>query len=489
MIVGITEKEQKIIEHILDKYRKDYAFFYYGSRVKGTYEKTSDLDVLIKGKAEMPLAVLQEIKEEFDKSDLPYIVNFSDYYKLDSFFYERIKPDLIPYNWQEVKLGNFLIINPTEKLSKGTIAKKVSMEKLQPFSRDVSGYELDEFSGGAKFRNKDTIMARITPCLENGKRAQINILKQGEVGFGSTEFIVFREKGNISDANFIYYLVCSDLIRSPAIKSMVGSSGRQRVQTNVLENLRLFLPPLTIQKKIAGVLGALDDKIELNNKINQNLEAQAQALFKSWFVDFEPFGGKMPDDWKIGNLLDIATYLNGLAMQKFRPKNNEKSLPVLKIKELRQGFCDSSSERCTASVKQDYIIKDGDIIFSWSGSLLVDLWCGGDCGLNQHLFKVSSSNYNKWFYYMWTKHYLDKFSFIAADKATTMGHIKREDLERAKVILPSTQDYKKMNNIQEPLLDKIIANRIQNRKITELRDTLLPKLMSGEINVDDVKID
>ena len=255
MIAGITEKEQKIIERILDKYRKDYAFFYYGSRVKGTYGKTSDLDVLIKGKAEMPLAVLQEIKEEFDNSDLPYIVNFSDYYKLDSSFYERIKPDLIPYNWQEVKLGDFLIINPSERLPKGTIAKKVSMEKLQPFSRDVSGYELDEFSGGAKFRNKDTIMARITPCLENGKRAQINILKQGEVGFGSTEFIVFREKGNISDANFIYYLVCSDLIRSPAIKSMVGSSGRQRVQTDVLENLHLFLPPFEVQKKIAGVLG------------------------------------------------------------------------------------------------------------------------------------------------------------------------------------------------------------------------------------------
>ena len=373
MIAGITEKEQKIIERILDKYRKDYAFFYYGSRVKGTYGKTSDLDVLIKGKAEMPLAVLQEIKEEFDKSDLPYIVNFSDYYKLDSSFYERIKPDIIPYKWQEVKLGDFLIINPSERLPKGTIAKKVSMEKLQPFSRDVSGYELDEFSGGAKFRNKDTIMARITPCLENGKRAQINILKQGEVGFGSTEFIVFREKGNISDANFIYYLVCSDLIRSPAIKSMVGSSGRQRVQTDVLENLRLFLPPLEVQKKIAGVLGALDDKIELNNKINQNLEAQAQALFKSWFVDFEPFGGKMPSDWKIGKLDDIVDFYNGYPFKsnELLDKNVEgRCLHVFKQGHIKRGggFNSDSTKsyfpKEKTKDKEKYILKKGDILMA-----------------------------------------------------------------------------------------------------------------------------
>lgn len=297
---------------------------------------------------------------------------------------------------------------------------------------------------------------------------------------------IFKPNETYITSDFLFYSLNNN---KAILQHNAEGAVQQCLFVTPLKEFMIPLPPLEVQKKIARVLGALDDKIELNNKINQNLEAQAQALFKSWFIDFEPFGGKMPSDWDTGNLLDIATYLNGLAMQKFRPNNNEKGLPVLKIKELRQGFCDSSSERCTASVKQDYIIKDGDIIFSWSGSLLVDLWCGGDCGLNQHLFKVSSSNYNKWFYYMWTKHYLDKFSFIAADKATTMGHIKREDLERAKVILPSTQDYRKMNNIQEPILDNVIANRIQNRKITELRDTLLPKLMSGEINVDDVKID
>lgn len=502
MIAGITEKEQKIIEHILDKYRKDYAFFYYGSRVKGTYEKTSDLDVLIKGKAEMPLAILQEIKEEFDKSDLPYIVNFSDYYKLDSSFYERIKPDLIPYNWQEVKLGdmcrfqNGYAFKSSQFTNNGNIKiikiKEIKEGKIIFFDDSASVFYNDKYKK-YQVENDDILVAltgdpvaRPNPASWVGR---IAIFKGSEKALINQRVAKFLPNKTVLFPLFIYYFFRDFNNFYNLAKQATGSASQANISTDMLENTEILLPPLDVQKKIAGVLGALDDKIELNNKINQNLEAQAQALFKSWFVDFEPFGSKMPSDWKIGNLLDIATYLNGLAMQKFRPKNNEKSLPVLKIKELRQGFCDSSSERCTASVKQDYIIKDGDIIFSWSGSLLVDLWCGGDCGLNQHLFKVSSSNYNKWFYYMWTKHYLDKFSFIAADKATTMGHIKREDLERAKVILPSTQDYKKMNNIQEPLLDKIIANRIQNRKITELRDTLLPKLMSGEISVDDVKID
>lgn len=213
--------------------------------------------------------------------------------------------------WQEKRLADFVQINPIEKIKKGGIYKKISMEHIQPFCRDITGYEYSTFNGGSKFRNHDTVMARITPCLENGKCAQINVLNDNELGFGSTEFIVFRAITNVSDANFVYYLICSDVIRESAIKSMVGTSGRQRVQTNVLENLILSLPPLAVQKKIAGVLGALDDKIELNNKINQNLEAQAQALFKSWFIDFEPFGGKMPNDWKIGKLGDIAEIIMG----------------------------------------------------------------------------------------------------------------------------------------------------------------------------------
>lgn len=386
--------------------------------------------------------------------------------------------------WKECKLKDIVEINPTESLKKGTVAKKIGMDVLQPYCRAIPSFSFEPYTGGTKFKNGDTIMARITPCLENGKTAMVNILDDNEIGFGSTEYIVFRAKNNITDPYFIYYLVTSDCIRNPAIKSMVGSSGRQRVQTDVVANLSINLPPLPTQQKIAAILSSLDDKIELNNKINTNLEQQAQALFKNWFVDFEPFGGKMPEGWKVGKLSEIADYLNGLAMQKFRPLEDEEGLPVLKIKELRQGCYDESSELCSPSkVKPEYIIHDGDVIFSWTGSLLVDIWCGGTCGLNQHLFKVTSQTYEKWFYYLWTKHHLDKFIFLAADKATTMGHIKREELDKAEVVIPDDKTYQNLTSVIKPFIDEIINNRIENRKLSQIRDGLLPKLMNGEIEV------
>ncbi len=175
-------------------------------------------------------------------------------------------------DWYTSKLSDIAFFNPTEKLSKGTVAKKVAMDKLQPFCRDIPSYEWEAFSGGTKFRNGDTIMARITPCLENGKTAKVGILEKDEVGFGSTEYIVFRAK-ETTDSDYLYYLICSPIVREPAIKSMVGSSGRQRVQTSVIENLVISVPPLEEQKSIGGLLKALDDKIALNNQINNNLAA------------------------------------------------------------------------------------------------------------------------------------------------------------------------------------------------------------------------
>lgn len=185
-------------------------------------------------------------------------------------------------------------------------------------------------------------------------------------------------------------------------------------------------------------------------------------------------------------MIDIADYLNGLAMQKYRPTADETGIPVLKIKELRQGCCDDNSELCSPNIKSEYIIHDGDVIFSWSGSLLVDFWCGGICGLNQHLFKVTSNKYDKWFYYAWTKHHFDRFIAVAADKATTMGHIKRDELSKAEVLIPNEADYKRIGALLQPIYDLIIANRIENKKLAETRNTLLPKLMSGEIDISEV---
>ena len=250
------------------------------------------------------------------------------------------------------------------------------------------------------------------------------------------------------------------------------------------KKIHLCLPSFQEQRRIASIVETLNDKIENNIKINDNLYAQAKAIFDTHFINIDA----IPAGWRKGNLLDIANYLNGLAMQKFRPQGNEIGLPVLKIKELRQGSCDDSSELCSLSIKPEYIVHDGDVVFSWSGSLLVDIWCGGTCGLNQHLFKVTSDVYDKWFYYLWTAHHLARFIAIAADKATTMGHIKREELAKAEVLIPCEEDYTSLTSIMQPIFDLIISNRIEGRKLAVLRDELLPKLMSGEIDVSAVQL-
>lgn len=323
------------------------------------------------------------------------------------------------------------------------------------------------------FEIDDTLVSNIRPYFKKIWKATFS-------GGCSADVLVFKAKENVSKEYF-YYVLADDEFFKYSMTTSKGTKMPRGDKTSIM-NYPIKLPPLPSQQKIAAILSSLDDKIELNNKINTNLEQQAQALFKNWFVDFAPFDGKMPEGWKVGKLSDIADYLNGLAMQKFRPLEDEEGLPVLKIKELRQGCYDESSELCSPlKVKPEYIIHDGDVIFSWSGSLLVDIWCGGTCGLNQHLFKVTSQTYEKWFYYLWTKHHLDKFIFLAADKATTMGHIKREELDKAEVVIPDDKTYQNLTSVIKPFIDEIINNRIENRKLSQIRDGLLPKLMNGEI--------
>ena len=265
--------------------------------------------------------------------------------------------------------------------------------------------------------------------------------------------------------------------------SQVGVPALAR-PSSTFQQIEVELPELSIQKRVVEIITTIQKKIENNQELNDNLYAQAKAIFDNHFINIDA----IPAGWRKGNLLDIANYLNGLAMQKFRPQGNEIGLPVLKIKELRQGSCDDSSELCSLRIKPEYIIHDGDVIFSWSGSLLVDIWCGGTCGLNQHLFKVTSDIYDKWFYYLWTAHHLARFIAIAADKATTMGHIKREELAKAEVLIPCEEDYTSLTSIMQPIFELIISNRIEGRKLAVLRDELLPKLMSGEIDVSAVQL-
>ena len=203
------------------------------------------------------------------------------------------------------KLSEIADFNPRESIKKGTFGRKVAMDILQPFCRDIPGFEYAAYTGGTKFRNGDTIMARITPCLENGKISKVNILDDGEIGFGSTEYIVFRAKKGIVDEDFLYYLVCSPIVHEPAIKSMVGSSGRQRVQTDVVQNLEVDIPDFATQRKIGQLLKSLDDKIALNTAINENLEEQLLAYYRELFIT------NAKSTWKAGTVADLGNVVGG----------------------------------------------------------------------------------------------------------------------------------------------------------------------------------
>lgn len=313
-------------------------------------------------------------------------------------------------------------------------------------------------------------------------------LSKGKCWVSDNAIAAKAKEGN--DNEYLYYLLSSLNLNHHHI------GGAQPLMTqDIIGRIEVIVPKeKEDQRRIASILSSLDRKIELNNKINADLEEMAQAIFKNWFVDFEPFKdgkfvdselGMIPEGWKVGRLTEIASYMNGLAMQKFPPENNEDSLPVLKIKELGQGFCGTDSDRCSCNIKDECKIHNGDVIFSWSGTLLVDVWCGGDCGLNQHLFKVTSKDYPKWFYYYWTKHHLQEFIHIAKDKAVTMGHIKRGHLEEALVAIPDNDSMERAHELFEPILSKMISLRLENSRLSLLRDTLLPRLMSGELEVPE----
>jgi type I restriction enzyme S subunit len=299
-----------------------------------------------------------------------------------------------------------------------------------------------------------------------------------------------------ADKRYLFYNLGNENLRM-----LDSGSAQSQITIADLKRYKITLPPIQEQKAIAKILSTLDQKIEVNNQINKTLENVAQAIFKQWFVDFEfpnedresykSSGGEMveselgmiPKGWEVKGLDEIAEFLNGLAMQKFRPAETEKAYPVLKIKELRQGRTDESSDLCSCNIDDKYIVRDGDIIFSWSGSLLVDIWCGGTCGLNQHLFKVTSDKFDEWFIYQWNKYHLDKFDRIAKSKATTMGHIKRKDLSDSKVLVPSSEIYLKAAQHQKYLFEKIKFLKVEMKRLEKIRDSLLPKLMSGEIRV------
>ena len=359
--------------------------------------------------------------------------------------------------WNECRLKDIVEINPTESLKKGTVAKKIGMDILQPYCRSIPSYSLEPYTGGTKFKNGDTIMARITPCLENGKTAMVNILEDNEIGFGSTEYIVFRAKNNVTDPYFIYYLVTSDCIRNPAIKSMVGSSGRQRVQTDVVANLSINLPPLPTQQKIAAILSSLDDKIELNNKINTNLEQQAQALFKNWFVD---------DSEKFHTIGDYIVPKRGKNLLSKDAIHGE--VPVV------AGGLEPATYHNTANTKAPVLT----ISASGANAGFVNLWNIPVWSSDSSYIDSGMTN-DVYFWYILLK--LRQKEIFDSQTGSAQPHIYPQHIS----VMPISElDFDKVSKFTKqvtPFFEQIGANQQENLRLIALRDTLLPKLMNGDI--------
>ena len=281
---------------------------------------------------------------------------------------------------------------------------------------------------------------------------------------------------------FLFYWLTSEYGKEEIQRHKIWST--QEALTIVwLKSIMLSIPPLPEQVAIADMLSSFDAKIELLREQNETLEKTAQTIFYEWFGKYSvEYPEELPEGWRVGKLSEIASFLNWIALQKYPPENEIDYLPVIKIRELKAGITEQS-DKASKNIDPKYIIDNGDILFSWSWSLEVGIWQHGKWALNQHLFKVSSNNYPKWFYYFWTTYHLPEFKEIAANKATTMWHIQRHHLDLAIVIIPDWLSLGSFSKIMEPILEKLILTHSQIQSLSKARDELLPRLMSGEVRV------
>lgn len=392
------------------------------------------------------------------------------------------------YNWTTKKLSEITYINPRESIGKGVVAKKVPMDRLQPFCRDIPEFVLEEYKGGTKFKNDDTIMARITPCLENGKIAKVSILSNDEIGFGSTEYIVFRSIDGVSDADFLYYLICSPLVRNPAIKSMVGSSGRQRVQTDVVANLDIELPPIKEQRKIGGLLRTFDDKIKFNKEINNNLEQQAQAYFDELFVvNTDP-------NWSECTLSDIGSVVAGGTPSKSKPEYyadqgiawiTPKDLSVNKSKFISHGENDISELGFSKSSATK--MPAGTILFSSRAPIGYIAIAQNEITTNQGFKSViPNENIGTAYLYFLLKNLLPTIEGMAS--GSTFKEISGSTMKSVPTVMPDADTIQLFSSFCEPVFKEQEILEAENQRLSALRDSLLPKLMSGELDVSDIDL-
>ena len=530
-----------IVCDILRRHIPDRKVLVFGSRATWTAKDYSDLDLAILGDAPLPLDTISALAETFGESDLPFKVDLVDWARVDEAFREVIRRagvDMkvlhaasVPVKQLEksanVDWRTATVEEISEKVAMGPFGSSIKVETFTSEGipivngQHLHGTRLDD-SPGYRFISEDHA-TRLSNA--NVQRGDIVFTHRGTIGqvayipenseferyiISQSQFIVRCNKSNaIPEFVTAYFKSPEGQHKLLANASQVGVPSIAQPVT-YLRKVEIPLPPLPEQRAIAHILGTLDDKIELNRRMNETLEAMAGAIFKDWFVDFGPTRAKgegrapylapelwnlfpdalndegKPVGWERKPLDEIADFLNGLALQKYPASGSEDSLPVIKIAELRGGIT-AKSNRASRSVPEKYVVTDGDFLFSWSGSLLAKFWTEGEGALNQHLFKVTSNRYPAWFFALWVHHHLEGFRVIAASKATTMGHIQRAHLKGAITTCPPDDALSILGQTVGPFVERAIKNELESRTLAQTRDLLLPKLMAGEINLREAE--
>lgn len=384
--------------------------------------------------------------------------------------------------WKTVRAADFIEFNPRLSIKKGAMATKVAMDKLQPFTKKIPATEQAEFAGGSKFCNGDTIMARITPCLENGKTAYVDILADGEVAFGSTEFIVMRARAGISDPQFVYYLATSPAFRNVAIKSMVGSSGRQRVQQGVLDELELIVPPLEEQQKIGAMLAMLDQKIALNNKINDNLQQQAFAFFDRLMIEADNDDCTVSDYADLNPRRVLAKHQIARSIDMSQLSTSGAFPSGWEMKPFNGGMRFTNGDTLLARITP--CLENGKTAF-------IDFLDEGEVafGSTEYIVLAPRKNVPSEMLYCLARYpaFVD-YAVKNMNGSSGRQRVSAETIGQFRLPKFDEQSLLKFGEAVKPMFLKMRYNSLENIRLAELRDALLPKLMSGELDVSNIQL-
>ena len=403
--------------------------------------------------------------------------------------------------WDEKRLEDIIDVDPKMKLNKGTTYPFIDIDQVSPDRIYVTKNEEKVYTGqsSSKFCNGDTVFSRITPCLENRKIAKVSIDENS--AFGSTEFYVFRAKKDVSDERYVYYLCSSDAVVLPAINSMSGASGRQRADKRYIQRIKLSVPDLPTQKKIADILTAYDDLIENNLARISLLEKMASELYKEWFVRFRfpryktvKFVDRIPEGWEYVPLKDILTFSRGISYSSEELTDDVDGHNLINLKNISAygGFNHEGTKKYRGDYKESQIVNSGDLVMGITdmtqdrrtvGSVALIPPLDGVSVISADLLKINSEIDNIFLYCLCKYGYYSKYFSMFANGANVL-HLRPDMLYSRKILLPPIELINEFVSLVSPLFDGMNAYHKQNEILIKQRDLLLPRLMSGKLSVE-----